>query len=155
MLRHTRFRVNSAKMGHEQGNCLPLALGCGISRRQASLQACQQLLDISRLGQLRLKVCGLLGSLRYDAVIAAIKSLNGWAKVHKSFWYVHTALTADQVFHLLDYAQEFAWREDVRTRTEVEKLKDLVKRVFSCGLSRWWRGYWQGHHRAGEFRVES
>lgn len=57
--------------------------------------------------------------------------------------------------YLLDYAQEFAWREDVRTRTEAEKLRDLVKRVFSCGLSRWWRGYWQGHHRAGEFRVES
>lgn len=34
----------------------------------------------------------------YDAVIAAIKKFNGWAKVHKSFWYVHTPLSVDQVF---------------------------------------------------------
>lgn len=57
--------------------------------------------------------------------------------------------------YLLDYAQEFAWREDFRTRTEGEKLKDLAKRMFDNGLSRWWRGYWQGYHRAGEFRVET
>lgn len=57
--------------------------------------------------------------------------------------------------YLLDYAQEFAWREDVRTRTENEKLVDLFGRIFSSGLSRWWRGYWQGYHREGEFRVET
>lgn len=53
--------------------------------------------------------------------------------------------------YLFDYAQEFAWREDVRRMTEWEKLGDLFSRIFSNGLSRWWRGYWQGHHRAGEY----
>ena len=32
----------------------------------------------------------------YDRVIAAVKSLGGWAKIHYSFWYVKSALTADQ-----------------------------------------------------------
>jgi len=32
----------------------------------------------------------------YDAVIAAIKALGGWAKVHKSLWYVNSSLTAAQ-----------------------------------------------------------
>lgn len=57
--------------------------------------------------------------------------------------------------YLLDYAQEFAWREDVRRKTESEKLVDLFGRIFSNGRSRWWRGYWQGHHREGEFRIET
>lgn len=55
--------------------------------------------------------------------------------------------------YLFDYAQEFAWREDVRRLTEGEKINDLFQRIFANGLSRWWRGYWQGHHRAGEFEV--
>ena len=51
------------RRGHEQGRLLFLALGCGAGRRQASLQPCQQLLDIASLGQLRLKVCDLLLAL--------------------------------------------------------------------------------------------
>lgn len=57
--------------------------------------------------------------------------------------------------YLFDYAQEFAWREDVRRFTEGEKVADLFRRIFSNGLSRWWRGYWQGHHRSGEYAVIS
>lgn len=57
--------------------------------------------------------------------------------------------------YLWDYAQEFAWREDQRRQTEGDKLNDLFKRFFDNGLSRWWRGYWQGHHRPGEYRVEA
>jgi transposase-like protein len=53
--------------------------------------------------------------------------------------------------YLLDYASEFAWREDVRRKTAYEKLADLFGRISQNGLSQWWRGYWQGHHRAGEF----
>jgi hypothetical protein len=35
----------------------------------------------------------------YDAVIAAIKAVSGqWAKVHYSYWYVKTTLTASQVY---------------------------------------------------------
>jgi len=30
----------------------------------------------------------------YEAVIAKIKTLGGWAKIHKSYWYVNSVLTA-------------------------------------------------------------
>jgi len=53
----------------------------------------------------------------------------------------------------MDYAQEFAWREDMRRTTEHDKMKDLMGRLFNSGLSSWWRGYWQGNHRAGEYEV--
>lgn len=55
--------------------------------------------------------------------------------------------------YLVDYAQEFAWREDVRRHTELEKLEDLISRIFKNGKSVWWRGYWQGHHREGEYGL--
>lgn len=55
--------------------------------------------------------------------------------------------------YLTDYAQEFAWREDMRRSTELEKLKDLCRRIFKNGPSTWWRGYWQGHHRPGEHEL--
>lgn len=55
--------------------------------------------------------------------------------------------------YLVDYAQEFAWREDMRRSTELEKLNDLCQRIFRNGLSTWWRGYWQGHHRPGEYDL--
>ena len=32
----------------------------------------------------------------YDRVIAVVKSLGKWAKIHYSFWYVKTSLNADQ-----------------------------------------------------------
>lgn len=33
----------------------------------------------------------------YDRVIAKIKTLGSWAKIHKSYWYLDTALSAEQV----------------------------------------------------------
>lgn len=32
----------------------------------------------------------------YEKVIAAVKELGGWAKIHKSFWYVNSTYTAAQ-----------------------------------------------------------
>lgn len=32
----------------------------------------------------------------YSSAIEEIKSLGNWAKVHKSFWYVNSSLTAEQ-----------------------------------------------------------
>lgn len=32
----------------------------------------------------------------YEKVIAAVKALGSWAKIHKSFWYVNSNLTAEQ-----------------------------------------------------------
>lgn len=52
--------------------------------------------------------------------------------------------------YLADIAIEMAWREDMRRRTEKEKLSNLLHALFSNGLSKWWRGYWQGYHRPGE-----
>lgn len=33
----------------------------------------------------------------YERVIAKIKTLGNWAKIHKSYWYLKTTLTAGQV----------------------------------------------------------
>ena len=49
------------------------------------------------------------------------------------------------------YANEMAWREDVRHKTLQEKLTDLMAAVMRCGLSRTWRGYNQGHRLAKEY----
>lgn len=32
----------------------------------------------------------------YEAVIAKIKTLGAWAKIHKSFWYVKSSMSATQ-----------------------------------------------------------
>ncbi len=52
--------------------------------------------------------------------------------------------------YAMDIAVEMAWRDDTRKLTEGQKLAHLTKAVFSSGLSRWWRGYWQGFNRPGE-----
>ena len=43
----------------------------------------------------------------YDAVIAKIQSLGEWAKIHKSFWYVKSTLSAaqarDAVWAVMDF----------------------------------------------------
>jgi hypothetical protein len=52
--------------------------------------------------------------------------------------------------YLADYANEFAWREDVRRKTEGEKLRELLTWILAPGVSLWWRGYFQGNHRSVE-----
>lgn len=52
--------------------------------------------------------------------------------------------------YMADIAVEMAWREDMRRKTEGQKFESLLKAAFSHGLSRWWRGYWQGFKREGE-----
>lgn len=49
--------------------------------------------------------------------------------------------------YLGDYANEFAWREDTRRNTEGEKLNQILAWLLAPGVSRWWRGYFQGNHR--------
>ncbi len=51
--------------------------------------------------------------------------------------------------YMLDYVTEVAWREDERrtpTSMQVANLLVMVQK----SESRWWRGYWQGHHRQEE-----
>jgi hypothetical protein len=56
--------------------------------------------------------------------------------------------------YMLDYANEIAWREDVRRLGTREQLGHLLHGCLEQGLSRWWRGYRQGHHRDGELKFE-
>lgn len=37
----------------------------------------------------------------YDAVIAAIKSLGDWAKIHRSFWRVDSSYTASEAVDII------------------------------------------------------
>ncbi|WP_188381587.1 IS1595 family transposase [Oxalicibacterium faecigallinarum] len=55
--------------------------------------------------------------------------------------------------YLMDLANEMAWREDVRRMSERQKLTDLFCKIMKNGLSRWWRGYFQGHHREMELLM--
>ena len=55
--------------------------------------------------------------------------------------------------YLMDLANEFAWREDTRKLSEKERFDDIFKKIFRNGLSRWWRGYHQGHHRHKEILM--
>ena len=37
----------------------------------------------------------------YNDVINAIKSLGGWAKIHKSYWYVNSTKTASEALNVV------------------------------------------------------
>ncbi|MNL56353.1 ISXO2-like transposase domain protein [compost metagenome] len=52
--------------------------------------------------------------------------------------------------YMLDYMNEIAWREDVRRKDTVTQMELLLDATLNNGRSRWWRGYWQGHHRPSE-----
>jgi hypothetical protein len=52
--------------------------------------------------------------------------------------------------YLMDIATEMAWREDVRRMTYEERFTDILHRLFRCGKSKYWTGYWQGYNRPGE-----
>jgi transposase-like protein len=52
--------------------------------------------------------------------------------------------------YMIDYANEMAWREDVRRKGTATQLQMLMFRVFNAGTSPDWRGYSQGHHRQRE-----
>jgi transposase-like protein len=49
------------------------------------------------------------------------------------------------------YANEFAWREDMRFSSLDQKFRSLMMAVLSCGLSKVWRGYNQGHRLGIEY----
>lgn len=52
--------------------------------------------------------------------------------------------------YMIDYANEIAWREDMRRKSTREQLSALMGFALKNGESAWWRGYWQGHHRDAE-----
>lgn len=53
--------------------------------------------------------------------------------------------------YLAFYANEFAWRENMRRMTLNEKFLNLMQKLFRCGLSKAWRGYAQGHRLGFEY----
>ena len=56
--------------------------------------------------------------------------------------------------YLVEYGSEVAWREDTRKLSTGKKLRHLLSRALSVGMSLWWRGYGQGVHRTDELLVE-
>lgn len=52
--------------------------------------------------------------------------------------------------YLVDYASEIAWREDTRKKSARFMLEQLLAMAMRTGLSAFWRGYHQGHHRESE-----
>ncbi|MEW6590236.1 MAG: IS1595 family transposase [Pseudomonadota bacterium] len=53
--------------------------------------------------------------------------------------------------YLALYASEFAWREDTRRLSLGQKFDDILGTVLRCGLSKVWRGYYQGHRLGFEY----
>lgn len=52
--------------------------------------------------------------------------------------------------YLVEYASEIAWREDTRRESALAMLEGMLRVALQTGESAFWRGYHQGHHRAGE-----
>ena len=46
--------------------------------------------------------------------------------------------------YMLHICIEMAWREDMRRKTQLEKMQSLLKSIFTAGRSQLLRGYWQG-----------
>jgi transposase-like protein len=53
--------------------------------------------------------------------------------------------------YLAFYANETAWREDSRNLSLRQKFDDILSKVLRCGLSKAWRGYFQGHRLGFEY----
>lgn len=51
--------------------------------------------------------------------------------------------------YMLDYVTEVAWREDNRRVSTKRMVEDILGKTQKA-RSRWWRGYYQGYHRADE-----
>ncbi len=76
----------------------------------------------------------------------------------ESFWARMKRMVRGQMHritphYLAEYANETAWREDTRTMTQRDRVEILLKKALCSGRSRWWRGYWQGTHRAGDLQF--
>lgn len=52
--------------------------------------------------------------------------------------------------YMMDYANEAAWREDWRRMSVRQRFEGLIRLIFQAGLSRWFRGYYQGNRRQYE-----
>jgi hypothetical protein len=56
--------------------------------------------------------------------------------------------------YCVDYGYEMVWREDMRRKTNMQKMQDLFTKIGRHGKSIWWRGYWQGNKRGRELSID-
>ena len=73
-----------------------------------------------------------------------------WTRVRRMVWGTTHRITPH---YLAEYTNEMAWREDVRRRSQRDKLEILLGKMLRSGRSRWWLGYWQGTHRTGDLEF--
>lgn len=55
--------------------------------------------------------------------------------------------------YVQDYANEIAYREDNRKKSNGGLLEDIARKFIKSEKSGEWAGYWQGNHRVGEHLV--
>lgn len=55
--------------------------------------------------------------------------------------------------YVQDYVCEFVWRENMRCKSQKDRIHGLLTRLMRSPPSAWWRGYWQGRHRSGEIGM--
>lgn len=55
--------------------------------------------------------------------------------------------------YLFDYANEMAWREDMRRKSTGTQLRTLLHMALNTQNSKWWCRYWQGHRRDTELLM--
>jgi ribosomal protein L37AE/L43A len=55
--------------------------------------------------------------------------------------------------YVQDYASEMVWRENSRRSCQKTRTQDLLRGLLHSHPSRWWKGYFQGHHRDGELDI--
>ncbi|MCB1583682.1 MAG: IS1595 family transposase [Xanthomonadales bacterium] len=70
-----------------------------------------------------------------------------FSRLRRSEYGVYHGMRAQ---YLLDYAQEAAWREDMRKVSLKDQVISLISKVMSTGDSSWWKGYHQGYRRKDE-----
>lgn len=73
-----------------------------------------------------------------------------WTRMRRMVWGQLHRITPH---YLAEYANETAWREDNRRKSQRERVEDILVRALCSGRSRWWTGYWQGTHRAGDLQF--
>jgi hypothetical protein len=76
----------------------------------------------------------------YAEVIAAIKELGDWAKIHKSFWYVNSSYSASQacahVWAVMDANDSLYVVDPSNNAAAWQNLSDEVAEFIN---DRWWK----------------
>lgn len=75
----------------------------------------------------------------YEMVIERIKSLGSWAKIHKSFWYVNSALSADEAVKHIETVLDVNDKVYVvDTTNDIAAWNSLPSNVASHIMEQWY-----------------